>query len=247
MQHILVPLLTPEDVAAIPKVVEHIQSVKPLAVVVIHNPSLGITPAEATAKIDKELSDLENSKKQAIAREDFEGAATFKRMIEDKKLERQDALRDGWKSVPQERRMQSYEPLVQPFVAPWLVRQIVLQEDASYDNLLNTLANMSSNWPDCLPQGRFAILYPRSIGPKKTTPQPVQAVSPSPRVETAPKASKPPVEANLSPREARKKELSKYMKLVKVAKDYNITIEKGKSSEAVEKVLAIEFPEAVAA
>lgn len=247
MEHILVPILTPEDIAAIPRVVEYIQSVKPLAVVVLNNPSLGIAPADATAKIDAQMADLEESKKQAVAREDYEGAAQFRKLIEDKKMERQDVLRDGWKSVPQDKRMQSYDQFVQPFVAPWHVRQIVLQEDAGYDNLLHTLANMSSNWPNCLPPGQFSLVYPRSIGPKKSTPQPVQTVSTPKRVETTPKASKRPVEANLSPREARRKELSKYMKLVKVAKDYNITIEKGQSSKAVEAVLAIEFPEAAAA
>lgn len=240
MQHILVPILTEEDVKASARVAEFIKTCNPLAVVVMNNPSLGIAPKDITAKIDKDLSDLESSKAQAVSREDFEGASTFKRQIEDKKMERLDVLRNGWKSVPEAARFAAYDELLKPFLAPWHVRNTVLPDDTDHESLLRVLANQKL--PDCLPPGRFSIVTPRSIGVNQATPQPVQAVQTPKRVETAPKPQKAAVEPVT--RESRKTELLRwYMKMKNAAQTHGIEISGVPKEQVVDAILAREFPE----
>lgn len=252
MKHVLVPVLSQADIAALPNLIQFLKAQKPRAVVILSNPSLGVTAEDATRDIDKQISDLEQAETAAAQRKDYPGAQQFRTQVEEAKMKRQDVLRDGWKSVPLETRQKAYSPFVEPFaqLAPTYVRHVILPEDS--EDLLVTLAGMRTTWPDCLPAGQFAIVHPQSVGEQKATFSSTDdwkravetvkdTVSLAPKVVTAPKVT----EAPLDPREARKKELStQYMKMVKVAKEYGITVQKGKAGEAVELILAKEFPAA---
>jgi hypothetical protein len=241
MKHVLVPVLSPEDVTALPNVVAFLQQVKPLAVVVMNNPSVGVSPEDATKAVDAKIAQLEQAKKDAVAREDFPAASSFKEDIEAAKMDRQTALREGWKTIPQEQRIAAYDRYVTQFgaLAPTHVRSITLQEDATTETLLNTLANLGKVWPDCLPQGEWSLVYPRSVSTARiSTPTgPATASQPAPKVNTAPPAPKAPVE----PKEARRTELKKYMKMRSVAKGYGIQVEGRKTTDVIEEILAKEF------
>jgi hypothetical protein len=250
MKHVLVPVLSPADIAALPNLIHFLKVQTPRAVVVLSNPSLGVTAEDATRDIDKQIADLEKAETEAAQRKDYPGAQQFRTQVEEAKMKRQDVLRDGWKSVPLEARHKAYDSFVGQFsqLAPAYVRHMILPEDS--EDILVTLAGMRTTWPDCLPAGQFAIVQPQSVGTEVfsrikdlgNASNPVkEAISQPPKVVTAPKAP----EAPLDQRETRKKELStQYMKMVKVAKQHNIEVQKGKAGEAIEAILAKEFPAA---
>lgn len=247
MRHILVPILSTADVAAVPELVKLLRLLKPLATVVVNNPSVGVTAESATATVDKQIAELERAKTDAANREDYEGAKAYKVQIEDAKMKRTDILRDGWKSVPQADRNKTYDTLfVDAFNGLPFVRSITLTEDTTPENLLSTLANFGSSWPECLPSAQWAIVWPRSVAPitlPAAQPEPVSHVA---RVETAPPAKKAAPAPQLSPRAAREKELGYYMKLKAEAKKHGIAIQGRPSKEVVAEIIAKEFPEAVA-
>lgn len=254
MKHVLVPFLTPDDVSASAKVVTQLKAARPISVVVLNNPSLGVSPEGATAKIDKDIADLERAKSEAVAREDFEGAKAFKSQIEDKKTERQDAMRTGWKAVPMEERYRAYDKLVQPFADAFngtgvYVENIVLEEDTSYEMLFSSLTLMKARWPQCLPEGEWSLLFPQDASePVSSTPaHPVQAVSPALRVETAKPATKAQKSAPAKPAapstpdELREYYRKYFMSLKKDAKAASLTLTSENKTQVIEELVSLRF------
>jgi hypothetical protein len=248
MNHVLVSVLTPRDIECLPNVVNFLQTQKPLTVVIAHNPSLKITSADATREVDKEISDLEKAKADAAAREDYPAAAEFKAKIEDSKMKRQDVLRNGWKSTPESERQRAYATFVDQFGVlrnpqgeETYVESIALIEDTDHKGLLRALLELGTAWPNALPYGNWAFLHPQTVreASKTQDSKPPEAVSPAPNVQTPPKAQKAPP---ADPREARKVELMRYMKMKSEAKKYGISIEGRKTVDVVEEILAKEFP-----
>lgn len=234
MKHVIVPILSQEDISAIPNVVSFLKALKPETVVVLNNPSLGITPESATAEVDKKLADLEKAKAEAVNREDFPAAHQYKEKIEAAKMERQDALRNGWKSMPETKRFEAYDRMMHPFseLDPTRVDYTVLAEDIDYDTLPVTLANMGRGWPATLPKNKWSLVSPQGVG-SLPTPQALQAVPIVGKANTAPKAETPVLE----PREARKKHLMKYMAMKKAADQHGIAWQGRKTVDVVEEIL----------
>lgn len=253
MLHVLVPVFTAADVAAVPQTVKLLRLLKPLAVVVVNNPSLGITSETATQEVDKQIADLERAKADAASREDYEGAKAFKMQIEDAKMKRVDILREGWKQVSPEARGQTYDKLFVDEFTKVLgplgvyVANLPLTEDATPENLLSTLANFGTAWPKCLPHSQYAIIWPQSVTPITVPVAAPEPVSAPPKVVTAPKPSKSPVAAPASPREAREKKLKQYFTLKSAAQEHGIPMEGRSGADVREQILAIEFPEAAVA
>lgn len=225
-------------------------SVRPEYVVVLNNPSVGVTAETLTAEIDKQLADLEKSKADAVAREDFEGAKGWKVRIEETKMERTTLLRDGWKKVPENLRFAAYDKFLEPLKVALgpvgsTVQNIPLSEDTSHEELFGTLSQLSRAWIPGLPFGKFVLLPPQSA-PELRSEKPPQAVSVESKANTpvaAPKAVQkalPP--APFNPREVRDKELRKFMKLKAVAKQRGVSMEGRTSNEVREEILALEFP-----
>lgn len=246
MKRVLVPVLTAEDAAALPLLADHLASVKPEVVVVINNPSVGVTNQDLTATIDKQILEVERSKQEATAREDFDAAKNWKGRLEELKMDRQTLLREGWKKVSDEVRFAAYDKFLEVLKAKLgplgtTIQNIPLSEDSTYETLFLTLSTLQKVWGNLLPEGRFSLVYPQSA-PKLASSKPPEAVSPNPKVEAAPKPSKPAVVAPLDPREARSKELSRYMKLKAVAKEKGISMEGRPWTEVRDEILAQEFP-----
>jgi hypothetical protein len=248
MKHVLVSALTQKDLECLPNVVRFLQAQKPLTVVVVHNPSLTITSATATQEVDKEIADLERAKADAAAREDYPAAAEFKAKIEDAKMKRQDVLRNGWKSVSEAERLRSYSTFMDQFKAiqnpegeEAYVESVALIEDTDHQGLLRSLIDLGGAWPKALPWGNWAFLHPQTLreGVVALDSKPPEAVSPAPRVQTPPPTKKAPP---ADPREARKAELMRYMKMKAEAKKHGISIEGRKTVDVVEEILAKEFP-----
>jgi hypothetical protein len=236
MNNILIPVFTDEDAKALPKVANYLRSVKPKSVVVIHNPSVGINSASATEAVDKKIADLEKAKSDAIAREDFAAADRFKRQVEDEKVGRGDVLRSGWKSVSEADRAKVYEQMNKPLLDAaetlgFRFAGITLLEDQPPENLFITLANFGRAWPTSLPHGKFSLIWPQDA-PENASPVVQEAVSPDPKVNTAPvaqkvekKAVEKTPESIPSDREGRIKHYrQRYMLMKKKAGEYGIEI-----------------------
>jgi hypothetical protein len=250
MKRVLVPVLTSEDIAALPALAAYLASVRPEYVVVLNNPSVGVTAETLTAEIDKQLADLEKSKADAVAREDFEGAKGWKVRIEETKMERTTLLRDGWKKVPENLRFAAYDKFLEPLKVALgpvgsTVQNIPLSEDTSHEELFGTLSQLSRAWIPGLPFGKFVLLPPQGA-PELRVPEPQQAVSVESKVNTPvapPKAVQKAIPAvSADPREARAKELSRFMKLKAVAKEKGISMTDRPWQEVREEILALEFP-----
>lgn len=251
MKHCLIPILSTSDVAAVPELVKFLRLLKPLATVVLNNPSVGVTAESATVQVDKQIADLEKAKADAAAREDYEGAKAYKVQAEDARMKRTDILRDGWKSVPQDQRNQTYDKLfVDAFNGLPYVKSITLTEDTTPENMLSTLANFGTSWPECLPAGEWAIIWPRSVAPITVPTASPEAVSPIAKVETALKRQQAsperPAKPSLSPRAAREKALRQYFTMKKAALSHGIPLEGRNGDDIRAEILAREFPEAVA-
>lgn len=228
MKAILVPVMSAADVPAIPNLVKYLKAQGPEAVVVVSAPSVGIAAEDATKEVDKRIAELSQAETAAAARKDYAGAQQFATQVEEAKLSRQEILRNGWKSVPQPQREQSYAKLVEPFaaLAPAHVRHRVLVEDP--ENPLAAIAGMNGNWPDCLPKSEFAIVFPRSVGGRGITEVVIQASDK--KLDSG--SSKP-----VDPKEARRKELGRYFTMKKAAETHGIPYEGRKSVEVVADIL----------
>lgn len=245
MNNILIPVFTDDDAKALPNVVTFLKGVKPKVVIVIHNPSVGINSASATAVVDAKINDLKKAKGDAITREDFAAAEKYKRQIEDATLERGDVLRTGWKSIPEASRNAIYDKMNEPMVGAaqemgTRFTAIQLLEDQPAENLFITLANFGRAWPDSLPHGNFSIIWPQNV-PVNAVSAAQEAASPAPRVTTAPVVKKSAVAPPLSPRAAREKQLKQFFTLKKAALSHGVPIEGRLSKDILGDVIAKEF------
>jgi len=251
--HVLVPVFTQADVAAVPETVRLLRLLKPLAVVVVNNPSIGVTAETATQEVDKQIADLERAKTEAASREDFDSAKEFRRQAEDARMKRVDILREGWKQVSPEARGQTYDKLFVDEFTKVLgplgvyVANLPLTEDATPENLLSTLANFGTAWPKCLPHSQYAIIWPQSVTPITVPVAAPEPVSTPPKVVATPKPSKAPVTAPVDAREARAKKLKQYFTLKQAAQTHGISMEGRLGADVRAEILAIEFPEAAVA
>jgi hypothetical protein len=240
MKHILVPLLTAADLTNLEALVAYLKSLQPASVVILHNPSLGVSAENVTNEVDQQIRDLEKAKNDAKERDDFPAAARFVDEIEAAKMKRADVLRDGWQSVPAEERERAYRNFVVPFVKldPAYVEQITLSEDTTHENLLVTLANMGKTWPACLPHGRWSLI-PASDVPAAASapaPAPVPTAAPDPKAEK--KAAEIPTDAAGRADYYRRF----YMSMKKAAKDLGVPIDGRPKEEVIADIINKEFP-----
>jgi len=246
MKHILVPLLVAADLLNLKALVAYLKAIQPLSVVVLHNPSLGVSAENVTNEVDQQIAELTKAKNDAKERDDFAAAGRFVDEIEAAKMKRADILRDGWNSVPVEERERAYRNFIVEFVSldPVYVEQVTLTEDTTHDNLLVTLANMGNSWPACLPSGRWSIVSPHGIpdvSPSwKTQPAPV----PAPVAAPAKAEEKKPVEIPTDASGRADYYRRFYMSMKKAAKELNVPMDGRPKEEVIADIIAKEFPKA---
>lgn len=246
MKHVLVPVLSTSDISAIPETIKFLRLLSPASIVVVNNPSVGITSESATAAIDKQIADLEKAESEAAARRDYPGAQQFHEQTEDARMQRTDILRDGWKSVPQEDRNAVYDKLfMDSFQGFNFTQNITLPEDSTPEDLLSVLANLGTAWPDCLPHSEWSLVFPRSVTPITMPTQAPDSLRDWKKVSDTVVAQKAPESAPVAnaptPREAREKQLRQFFSLKKAAAQHGISMEGRSTKDVIEEVLAKEF------
>lgn len=193
--NLILPIFNDTDAAASGKVVPFLKSLKPQRVWLILAPSVGVTAKDATKDIDARIARLEQDKNAAVGREDFAAASQFKQQIEDAKTERDNALRDGWRSVPTAQRDAAYDKVAAPYgelgQVGAAVQMTILSEDFANDNLLGMLNSLRPQWPAEIPHGEYALVWPQSVRNAPdvgmTAPASKPAATPAPK----PAADKP--------------------------------------------------------
>lgn len=233
MKRVLVPFLSPEDLKAIPNLVRYLRSQGLASVFVVHSPSLGITSEEVTRDVDKRIEDLTRAKQVAVAREDYAGAEQFKQQIEEAKMSRGEIARTGWKSTPLEKRYDIYNLTYDKEFSQLgtLVKRRTLDEDA--EDLVGVFAQLKARgWPAELPKSQFSIVFPQDA---KEVKEVKEATKPA-----AEPAKPAPAAAPVDPKEARRKQLSKYMAGKSAAAKLGISMEGRPYSEVVEEILKAE-------
>lgn len=248
MKQAIITVLTPEDAKHVPAAVDEMRRARCKTLLVFINPSSVMDVEDFTREADKQIQDLEAAKKAASDREDYAGAAGFKAQIEEAKTNRTNLISNGIKNVPQEKLVSTINATADKFIPTGAyVHQHTPPKDVPQAELNGYIGSLLPKYTflknassiispqDCETDAEFNAQAPNS-----STPEPATAVSPAPKVKTAPPPKKAPVAAPADPREARRVELMRYMKMKAEAKKHGISIENRKTADVVEEILAKE-------
>lgn len=256
MKQAVVPILSHEDAKLIPETIAHLKAVRAQIVLVVINPSAALDVAEFAKDVDKSIADMEQAKKEASSREDFAAAQQFKDQIEDAKMNRATSIAQGIRKVPKAKLTEAVEAMAAQFDGaatnvhhftpavdmddfhqklPRLHEKFTFLTAGGYSLIAPQSCDMQNF---CLPD--FVGVHAQAVSTTLTEPQ--KAVSPAPKVQTAPPTPKAPVAAPTDPKEAYRLELKRYMKLKSEAKKFGVQLEGRKSAEVAEEVFSLKFP-----
>lgn len=168
---VLVPVFTAADLAALPNTVAWLKTQKPERVLFLVNPSVGITGPELTLVHDKKIALLEAEKKAAAQADQFELAKTKKTELEGAIMERDAALREGWKSVPEAQRKAVYARVL----AGLGTEPVMLREAYSADEQFTMLNSFRAQWPLDIRLDNYVLVWPQSIRKIEPVASPVHA------------------------------------------------------------------------
>lgn len=174
IQNCLVPVFTAADLAALPNTVAWLKTQKPERVLFLVNPSVGITGPELTLVHDKKIALLEAEKKAAAQADQFELAKTKKTELEGAIMERDAALREGWKSVPEAQRKAVYARVL----AGLGTEPVMLREAYSADEQFTMLNSFRAQWPLDIRLDNFVLVWPQAVRKLDTAYIPPSAPAP---------------------------------------------------------------------
>lgn len=165
MNKIILLVLNDADAAQIPAAVEKLRKIKPEGVWVIHNPHLGVTDEKLLAGFDKEIEGLNQAMRDAVKREDFEAANAYKLKRESREVDRQLAIREGWKSVPKEKLQVAYDRLLKGLDASVAQNILVttLRDSCDPKDIFSVLHGLRGEWPVALSHGSYVVAWPASL------------------------------------------------------------------------------------
>lgn len=134
---------------------------------VVTSPAIAADAASASAKLDSEIAALKAAQDLAAAREDYEAASGHKLAREGKILDRDKAIADAWKSVPEEDRKNVYraklQPLFEAFQGKVAARMVVTQEHYAAAQWIQMLNALSGIWPKEFVHGEYVVAWPGAI------------------------------------------------------------------------------------
>jgi len=236
MKNVLIPLLEQPDLDALRNCLLFLGKNGTETLMIVINPNIGITDAAVTADIDKRISDLRGAIEQCKQRDDFTAAIQYKEDLEAAQVDRDLAIRDGWSKIPEPDRRKIYQKALGNIGTDAI---FPLRENYSYAEFYRALHELQSQWPKDMPQGEYAIVWPRSVSPQE---QPVAAsmaeVSASSLQSQKPLALKPS-----NPAQERRSALKRHFALVSAKKKYGIPDTTPKET-AIDQIIRLEFPEA---
>jgi len=236
VKSVLIPLLEQPDLDALRNCLLFLSKNGTETLMIVLNPNVGITDANVTLEIDKRIADLKAAIKERKEVDDFAAAQSYKEELESAQVDRDLAIRDGWANIPEPDRRKIYQKALGNIGTDAI---FPLRENYSYAEFYRALHELQSQWPKDMPQGEYAIVWPRSVSPQE---QPVAAsmaeVSASSLQSQKPLTLKPS-----NPAQERRSALKRHFALVSAKKKHGIPEETPKDT-AIDQIIRLEFPEA---
>lgn len=216
---------------------------------VVFSPAITVNSSEAAAKLDTEIEQLRAAEKQAADRSDYTAAAGYKTQREGKELDRAKALRDAWKTAPEEARKAKTQAIFSPFVEPLKavglnVRVTGHSDHYEREQWVAMLNSLSGVWFKPFTPGSFIVGWPESVKDalpaREMVPEIVgrESARLQEKLEQAQAAQKP-VQKTPIPR-ADELASMKHFSLVSVAKKLGIETEGKVKSALIDEILKAE-------
>lgn len=135
---------------------------------VVFSPAITVNSSEAAAKLDTEIEQLRAAEKQAADRSDYTAAAGYKTQREGKELDRAKALRDAWKTAPEEARKAKTQAIFNPFLEPLKAAGLNVRVTGHSDHYereqwVTMLNSLSGVWFKPFTPGSFIVGWPESV------------------------------------------------------------------------------------
>lgn len=144
---------------------------------VIISPAIAADAAAASAQIDADIVALEGARATAAALHDYEAAASHHLKLQSKMLDRDKAIADAWKSVPEEDRKLAYRTKLGPLFAEFKDRVNAkvnaTQEHYAAAQWISMLNSLSGAWPKEFVHGEYVVAWPGAI-PALLTANPIE-------------------------------------------------------------------------
>lgn len=213
---------------------------------VVFSPSITVNTSEAATKLDAEIGTLRAAERAAAERADYEAAAGYKAQREGKTLDKAAALRDAWKTAPEEDRKARVNAIFKPFIEqlkPKGLNVRITGHSDHYDReqwvaMLNSLSGV---WFKEFEPGGFVIGWPESVKDSLPARGLVQEIAGKESVRLQEKIAQA-AGPSLSPTEERRAELlaMHHMSLRPLAKSLGIDITGKDTPTLIDSILAAE-------
>lgn len=227
---------------------------------VVYSPAISVDQSAAASKFDTNIAELLEAEKKSAALGDYTAAAGYKASREEQALDRAKALRDAWKTVPQNERNDRVRALFTPFIETlktgYNIKISGHQDHFDPDQWVQLLTSLGAAWNPAYTPGSFTVAWPSSLS-LPVAPEPVKIpivnaadISSAPinlpqrppqgKFKPAPKTPEPPATTV----DARRKQLSamRFFALQSAAKKVFVQTKGKKPEQIVDEVLAAEFP-----
>lgn len=136
---------------------------------VVFSPAITVDVSTAAAKLDSEIETLRAAEAQAATRTDYEAAKGYKAQREGKELDRQKALRDAWKTAPEEERRARVKTLFASFmdtiqsVGGFSVKITGHSDHYDREQWVAMLNSLSGVWQKDFVPGSFLMSWPEGV------------------------------------------------------------------------------------
>lgn len=200
MSKILLLIQSESDVAELPEAAKRLPGLGITGVWCIYSPAIAVDQNAAKSQFDEEIAKIQAAESDAASRANYDVAQTYKAQREAKTLERDTALRDAWKAIPDETRVANVKkklaPLFDVLRANGMSGKITgLSDHFEPGQVAQMLNSLSGTWFAPFEHGKYAIMWPSSVpvskvqAPVNITPEAAAAI-PAP---VAPKPTQKPL------------------------------------------------------
>lgn len=167
MKPLILLIHTQAHVAALPETAKTIIAAGFDRCWVIISPAIAVDTSAAAEKLDSEITALRTAERAAAERADYDAANGHKIAREGKMLDRDKAIADAWKSVPEEDRKLAYRsklaPLFEAFQGKVNARMNATQEHYAAAQWIQMLNSLSGVWPKELVHGEYVVAWPGAL------------------------------------------------------------------------------------
>jgi hypothetical protein len=253
MKNLLLMVQTQSDVDALPAACPSIIAAGYTGCWIVVSPAIAVDANAAAAKFDAEIDALRKAERDAAERGDYDAASGHKLAREGKTLDRDKAVTDAWKSVPDDDRKLAYATKLAPARAAFEGRMnakiTVLQDHFAPENWIQMLNSMSGAWHKAFTHGQYVVAWPGAIPVAVAAPvKPVVASEPVAPVNAPKPVEKPEKTAPARVFASREEELTKaaHFTIRAIGRKLGVETDKRPRKDVVADILAKEAQPAIA-